>query len=242
MASIDTLTAAIRTAIDQARQLLAGLDGTQSTAEELRDHLSLLGVDTKAAQISGITTDLEECQAQTINIASRLEAALAAVETARTGHSRGGGGGPPGDMPSPTAEPPWIRQPPVLGFTHRRPVAECIDEVRREGWPRNAQGRTSARGYLYSSDGHKVNTESFRPHKAGQAPPCEDLREPWRSDGHYTTTWHAERDAAAQIRRWGLTEAVLYLNLPPCGRKSQDRLRCHANLESILPGGTTLYV
>ncbi|MEU5156517.1 DddA-like double-stranded DNA deaminase toxin [Glycomyces sp. NPDC021274] len=242
MASIEALTAAIRTAITQTRQLLADLRGSQTLTEELRDQLADLGVDAKAAQVSGVAAGLEACQAQTSKIASRLEAALAAAEAARAGRALSGGESSPSDIRSRNADPPWTRQPPVPGFTHRRPVAECIDAVRREGWPRNAQGRTSARGFLYTGDGRPVNAETFRPHRKGHAPPCGDLREPWRSDEHYTTTWHAERDAAAEMRRWKLSEAVLYLNVPTCGKESGDPYRCDVNLEKILPEKAVLFV
>jgi hypothetical protein len=160
------------------------------------------------------------------------------------GGGAGGGGAPPGPPPTPAPppDPPWAGRPAIPGFTHRKPVREAVDAVRREGWPRNTEGRISARGFLYTGDGRQVNAEVFRPRRRGQAPPCEDLREPWRSDERYTTTWHAERDAAELIRQYRISNPVLYLNIPTCGKQSADHLRCDANLEKILPAGTEMYV
>lgn len=243
MASIDALIAAINAALDQTRRLLADLGRSKHLTENLRDRLSDLGFENKTAQAAAITADLEAVQSQTTAVVACLETALAAVDSTGAGDTAvGGRQSAHGTTPSHSAEPSWSRRPAVPGFTHRRPVKECIDAVRREGWPRNAQGRTSARGFLYTGDGRQVNTETFRPRDMGRAPPCEDLREPWRSDEEYTTTWHAERDAAALVRRWGLSESVLYLNVPTCGKESGDPYRCDANLEKILPAGAVMYV
>jgi hypothetical protein len=240
MASIDALAAAIREALTHIHNLAAQITVSKDLGEQLRNKLSDLGAEGKSEQTSAIIAGLEETQARANNVITQVEAALAAAQALRTGQPRSRSSS---EHPAPqTPEPPWKRQPPVAGFTHRKPIAECIEAVRREGWPRNAEGRVSARGYLYTGDGHQVNTETFRPHRKGSSPPCEDLREPWRSDVHYTTTWHAERDAAAEMRRWKLSEAVLYLNVPTCGKESGDPYRCDANLEKILPPTAVMYV
>jgi hypothetical protein len=244
MATIESLTTAIHAALDKARDLLAGLAGSRSQAESLHDEMRGLGFHNKAARSEGIASDLETAQAQTMAIAARLESALAAVESARTGSGVLGGGNTTPDTHSRAVpdRPPWADRPPIAGFTFRRPVRECYEAIREAGWPRNAQGQTSARAILYTSDGHRVNAEMFRPHRPGQTSPSDDLREPWRSDERYTTTWHVERDAAAEVRRWGLTDSVLYLNIPPCGEESGDPFRCHANLEKLLPAGVKMFV
>ncbi|GAA2301192.1 hypothetical protein GCM10009853_067000 [Glycomyces scopariae] len=244
MATIESLTAALGTALDKARDLFAGLAGSRTQADSLHDQLRGLGFHRDAARSEGIASDLEAAQALTTALSDRLESALAAVESARTGSGVIGSGGsaPAMDARAVPDRPPWGDRPPVAGFTPLQPKRECFDAIRREGWPRNSEGLTSARGILYTDGGHRVNSETFRPYRPGASPPCDDLREPWRPDERYTTTWHVERDAAAAIRKWGLTTAVLYLNLPPCGKRSKDQRRCHENLASILPAGTTLYI
>jgi hypothetical protein len=232
MASIDTLAAAISDALDRNRVLLADLARSKDLAEHLRDRLARIGFQRRAARANRTAADLEEAQQQAARLSGRLEATLTRIESLRGGNS--GTGRPVAALPSPP-KPPWSRRPPVPGFSYRKPVADCVEAVRREGWPRNAQGRTSARGNLYTGDGRQVNNEGFRPHRMGEAPPCEDLREPWRSDEHYTTTRHAERDAASLVRKWNLSESVLYLNVPTCGKESGDPHRCDANLVKIFP-------
>lgn len=127
------------------------------------------------------------------------------------------------------------------GFTHRRPHPVAIQALRRVGWPKR-DTTTLARGHLYDMDGQRRDgVEVMQAHRKGQAPPCDDLREPWRSDPEYTTTWHAERDAARIMRENDSREMVLYLNIPPCGRDGTPT-RCSANLVKVIPAGTTLWV
>lgn len=176
------------------------------------------------------------------SVASACEAAAADVARTSENASQAGSsgvGGPSGRSIGLGSSPP---QPAIAGFTYRRPASQAVDAIRGEGWPKNSAGNTSARGHLYDSDGRRIDAGTLKPHRKGQAPPCTDLKEPWRSDPDYTTTWHAERDAAKIMRDNGLREAVLYLNIPTCGQESQHAKRCHANLEKVIPAGGTLWV
>jgi hypothetical protein len=110
--SVDELAASIRAAIDQSRDLIAGLDASREQATELRDALGALGVEAKAAQATLIVDSLEVKQAEASAITAGLESALAAVEAIRSGTAGGGGGSaPPGPPLSPTAPLPRPLQP-----------------------------------------------------------------------------------------------------------------------------------
>lgn len=120
MPSIDTLIAAIRTNIDQTRQLIAGLGATHEEATELSNRLGTLGVEGSAAQVAVVADKIEEGQAQANALVERLEAALAALEAARTGAGGGAGGsGSTGPPPNPPPVTPAPRGAP--GYPHHQP-------------------------------------------------------------------------------------------------------------------------
>jgi hypothetical protein len=96
MATIESLTTAIRAALDKARDLLAGLAASKDLTESLRDQLIALGMERKAAQTALLADDLEAARAQATALADRLEAALAQVGTVY-----GAGGGPAAARPYP---------------------------------------------------------------------------------------------------------------------------------------------
>jgi hypothetical protein len=118
--SIDTLIATIRTSLEQARQLIAGLGRTQEQATEVRDQLGALGIEGRSLQAGGSVDKIEEGQAQANALADRLEAALAAVEAARAGV--GGGSSGSGGGSAPVGRPPAIPETgEVLNYPHDRP-------------------------------------------------------------------------------------------------------------------------
>lgn len=142
--------------------------------------------------------------------------------------------GQSGDQRRPGTPPPRI----TVGTV--RPSQAPVDAMREVGWPRNAEGRVSARGFLYDDTGANVYGRTLQARNDGDIFDTPDLREPWRS-GNRTTTWHIEGGVASYMRNGGPTEATLYLNIPPCGRDG-DEARCHVNLPAILPRGSTLTV
>lgn len=122
MPSIDTLIAAIRTSLEQARQLIAGLGATHEQTTELRDDLGALGIQGSAAQVGATVDRIEEAQSQSSALADRLEAALEAIEAARNeagGSSGRAGGGGEGASPGPAPTTPAPRGAP--GYQHDRP-------------------------------------------------------------------------------------------------------------------------
>ncbi|MFG3338553.1 DddA-like double-stranded DNA deaminase toxin [Glycomyces sp. NPDC048151] len=242
MASIDTLIASIHSAINQAANLLAGIARSAEQTTQTRSRAGQLGIERTAERLTTAADSLAEGQALARAIADRLQSALAAAEAARTGN---GDGRPPvsTSTPEPSQQPrrhPWADHPPVPGFKPSVPHKTCIEETRRVGWPVNKNGRVAARGRLYDSDGRPITGTV----QAGNGPAAKatDLKEPWASDERMTTRWHIEGHAAAIMRIHALKEAVLYINLPPCGRADQDQWRCDPNLAKLVPVGSTLKV
>jgi hypothetical protein len=104
--SVDTLASAIRAALDQTRHLIAAIAASSESAAECRDQVTMLGVARSADQLGTTVDRIEEGQAQAQAMAERLEAALAAVEAARTGAKGGGGRGMPPTSRTPDAPSP----------------------------------------------------------------------------------------------------------------------------------------
>jgi hypothetical protein len=235
--SIDTASAAIRRALDGTRHLLTGLSASKNQAADVSDRLAALGIENKSAQLEAVADTIETAQAQTTSLSSRLEAALAAIETAR-GIAGSGSRSAGGSTTAPRY--PWSNRPPVPDFHPARKNSTCIEEVRRVGWPRNREGRIAARGRLYDAEGRPITgtIEAGR----GPADAAADLKEPWASDERMTTRWHLEGHVAAVMREHRLKEAVVYINLAPCGTMQKDQWRCHPNLKHLLPVGARLRI
>jgi hypothetical protein len=182
---------------------------------------------------------------------AKLEEALAAFGAgseamrAYIAHLVGGSGSGVSDMaggPQSPSKPSSPTSNDVGEFEPERPSARWVAAVRRLGWPRNAGGLVLARGLLLTSDGKQVTKA---PLKAGRGPADDvnDLKEPWATDPEMRTRWHIEGHVAAFMRKHRMREAVLYLNLPPCGGQQPiDPKRCHENLPRILPQGSKLHV
>lgn len=222
--SIDTLTAAIRHALERTRHLIAGLGASKDQTTEVHGRIAALGADTSAAHAGATVEHLEEGQALAAAIEQRLESALAAAEAARTGSGSGGGGAPPGPPPTPAPGPE--RRP----FKPMRTDPEKRDEIlpytsnTREAFGRqyNTQGEPLGPVHVASDDGPASDTR--------------DVKEPWAS--YPRMKRHVEAHAAARMRRGGLTETALYINLPPCSYADG----CKLNIADLLPKGSKLWV
>jgi|GEM_PF-1181907 len=234
--SIDELATGIGGSRDTVQRAATEVLAMKAKAEELSTNLASMSAESMSQYMTEVAGQLDTAHQTLTGVADGLEQTQATAAGAK--QHQGGllGGGNPGPAPSPT------KPRAIPGFTHRRPTGEAIDAIKREGWPKNTDGRTSARGHLYDPDGNRIDAGTLKPHRKGAAPPCADLKEPWRSDPDYTTTWHAERDAAKVMRDNNLREAVLYLNIPTCGKEDEDPQRCDANLGKIIPAGSTLWV
>jgi hypothetical protein len=246
MPSIDEAASAVGGNAEQARELSAGITGSKEAIAELAGALAALGVETRASEANGCADDAEALASQANALAEALDRLRARVDGLRgllTALSSGSappttsGGGPT------TSEVNVPRDRPVPGFDPQRlnPTVERI--MRRIGWPKRADGKTSARGLLFSPDGRSWTETPLRASRSGPASQRTDLKEPWASDPGITTRHHIEGNAAALMVKHGQRDAVLYLNIPPCGGPSRpDPKRCHPNIPSVLPKGYTLTV
>lgn len=158
--------------------------------------------------------------------------------------SAGSSGGASPTIPSRSSGEVRVPQDrPVPGFDPQRlnPTVERI--MRRVGWPKRSDGKTSARGLLFTPDGRSWTETPLRASRKGPASRRTDLKTPWSTDPEITTRHHIEGNAAALMVKHGQRGAVLYLNIPPCGDPSRpDPKRCHPNIPAVLPEGYTLTV
>jgi hypothetical protein len=153
------------------------------------------------------------------------------------------GGAPAGaggsESPSSGGGPSTQSTPQPKPFHPRRRNRTHEEEVRALGWPTNEEGRISARGLLYATNGTRL---AERVWKADPTAEHGDLREPWASASDHVARWHVEGQVCAWMRQTRTREAVLYQNLPACGRQSGDPGRCDRSIAPMLPEGYTLVV
>ncbi len=228
--------------VSAAKSPLETVAANVAQAHEVTDKLAAesreRGYDAKAGQAAAIRDALGELHTVLTDSSSTLDDVHAKLDALKGLVAAGGAGRA---SPALKAGPPRLRD-----FAPQRPAADGTKAVERLGWPRNAEGRISARGLLYDRDGRPLIEKPLRAVKRGPAADGSDLVEPWRSDERYTPRWHVEGHTAAWMRRNGVTEASLYLNTPPCGGPAPggeaDPLRCEANLAHLLPRGTKLHI
>ncbi|MEU5874207.1 DddA-like double-stranded DNA deaminase toxin [Glycomyces sp. NPDC047369] len=243
MSRLSDLLQRLRAIIHDARTASGALNDAQDQIE--------LAARTAGAATTGSTNPLVDTGlGQLKSVQQRIAASQVliaagadAMEQYRT-YLGGGAGGtsrpPPATATGARPARPWESHRPVPGFRPDRPNGTCIDQTRSVGWPLNRNGRTSARGRLYDAHGRPI-TGTVRA-GPGPADAATDLHEPWSSDERMTTRWHIEGHAAAVMRLHQLKEAVLYINIPPCGTEDRGEWRCDANIAKILPRGSTLRV
>jgi hypothetical protein len=118
-----------------------------------------------------------------------------------------------------------VDPPPAPAFAPTRPDPSVIEEIRPH------VGRDIAVGRLFDTDGRPL-TPIVGPGDTGAA---EGLAEPRRS---MRFVHHVESNATAYMRRNGVREAVLYMNMQPC--RGGDG--CAENLNATLPVGYRLRV
>ncbi|MDN3241383.1 DddA-like double-stranded DNA deaminase toxin [Glycomyces tritici] len=117
-----------------------------------------------------------------------------------------------------------------------------VEAIRREGWPRNVKGRTSALGLLYDGAGKPVLRQPLRPLSGDRVYDTPDLKDEWRLR-EVATSWHIEGGVAAYMRKTTTMVMTLWLNIPTCGGyRRPDPNGCHENLPKVLPPGYTLHV
>ncbi|WP_112138516.1 EndoU domain-containing protein [Glycomyces dulcitolivorans] len=153
MPSIDTLITALRTNIDQVRDLITGIAATREQATAVRDQIGALGIQNSAAQAATTVDKLEEGQAQAAALSDKLEAALAAAEAARTGaggksSSGSGPSGPPPTAPEPPIHADYPRDlPHPISWSDLRHVCHGDEDDIEKGGHLSGTGRPNKREF-----------------------------------------------------------------------------------------------
>ncbi|WP_026931251.1 DddA-like double-stranded DNA deaminase toxin [Glycomyces tenuis] len=219
MPSIDTLTAAIRDALEQIRAAAVSITASRTTAGEVRDRFTSLGAEGKARDTAAIVDAIEEQQAAAQTAIGHAETVLAQAEALRGG---GGGGAPPGPPPVTPAAEPLRRDPSTI------PPREGMAGIR----PYEEAG--TAEGNLFFATGR----QNDRPLKAT---PGETKFKPGEVKPEWRHTkpaqGHIEGNAAADMLHTGETKASLFLNVQPCDYKGQG---CKDNTAHYLKPGSVL--
>ncbi|HEU5128841.1 MAG TPA: DddA-like double-stranded DNA deaminase toxin [Glycomyces sp.] len=242
MASVDEVAAALGGNKVEAEGLAGQLAAAKQQAEELQGEFAALGAEGTANRAGAAAQTIEALMAEAAGLAERIgEAQAQVLAIGQSGLLTTGTGGPV----TATATAGTARR--LTDFNPKRSHSEAVKEIRRVGYPRNAEGRTSARAFVYSADGKQLNDEPLKPYRRGEAPVRPELREPWASSDDMTTTWHVEGDAAAMIREDHLQNAAFYLNIPLCGsRQGESELPdpngCAENFRHVIPRDTVAYV
>ncbi|MBO3735424.1 DddA-like double-stranded DNA deaminase toxin [Glycomyces niveus] len=243
MPSVEEVAAALGANKGEAKALAGQLAASKQQAEKLQEQLAALGAEGTASLASAAVQSIEGLMSEAAALSGRIGEAQSQVLAIGQG----------GLLPSgtkttvtgqPTAALPRRRIP---GFNSNRVNKDAIADIRRAGYPKNAEGKTSARAFVYTADGEQINADALKPYRKGEAPPQPDLKEPWASSEELTTTWHVERDAAAAIRAERLDSAAFYLNVPLCGRRAEgseypDPAKCYENFRHIIPKDAVAYV
>jgi hypothetical protein len=244
MSGLSDLLAHLRAIISDVRTTSTSLKNIQDQIEQVARAADAATTGSANAHAGTGLTHLHNAQRRLTESQGLIAAGADAMEQYIAGPLLSGAGAGSGAPPAPVAgdrpERPWESHPPLAGFRPDRPHRACIEQTRNVGWPVNRNGRIAARGRLYDTQGRPISgTVRAGP---GPADTAADLREPWASDERMTTRWHIEGHAAAVMRQHQLKEAVLYINIPPCGTEDRSEWRCDVNIAKILPSGSTLRV
>lgn len=235
MASIGDVAAALRAAVATAEEAAGQVRAADERVETALGPL-------QAALSDSANHNAHDGLGSLSSVRERLAEALAALKAGTDRMSEyiaaiasGGGSGPPATGGRASGS----------GFDSRRRDPAKAAAVRRFGWPRRPDGKTSARGLLYDGSGKQVLHAPLRALKSGQVYNTPDLKPEWRRP-EMKTSWHIEGGAAAYMRSTETKEMSLWLNLPACGDygpfADPDPNGCDANLPKILPRGYTLRV
>jgi hypothetical protein len=242
MTSVDEVAASLGGNKSEAEGLAGQLAASKQQAEELQGALAAVGVESTANRAAAAVQTIEQLVAEAAGLAERIGEAQAEVHAIGQSNLLTTSTGAPATT---TASFGYARR--LADFNPMRSHPEAVKEVRRVGYPRNAEGRTSARAFVYTADGEQLNAEPLKPYRKGEAPVRPELREPWASSEDMKTTWHVEGDAAAMIRKDHLQDAAFYLNVPLCGSRQgeselPDPKGCAENFRHVIPRDSVAYV
>lgn len=151
-----------------------------------------------------------------------------------------------GPVGSPAARPATGPARRLEGFNPKREHPDAVGKAKRDGWPKNARGNTSARAALYGKDGTQLGTETYRPRHREDPESYPELKDEFNDPGK-STTWHVEGEIAKDIRTSRQNECAVYINVPLCGAPNPQREfaepnGCAENFRHVVPDGTVVYV
>lgn len=231
VSSVDEASNAVGGNAEAARSLAAGITASKETIDALTSALASVGLEARASQAGAAGQDAEVMAAQAAGLADALGGLRARIEALR-GLLTSAGKTTPGA--------PAVSSPPKYNPKARDP--EHVEAIRRFGWPRNARGRTSARGLVYDGSGKPLLHQPLKPLGGDRVYNTPDLKDEWRGRD-MATSWHIEGGVAAYMRSTQTKVMTLWLNIPACGGyRRPDPKGCHENLPKILPPGYTLHV
>jgi len=228
MTSVDESASAVSANAEQARELATEIAASKDGIDSLATMLATAGVQDLATEANNIAQDTESLTGQANGLADSLDNLRQRLEALK-GLLTSRGGATATRKPEPAATP----------FHPRKRNRKHEDEIRKLGWPKNTEGRTSARGKLYGLNGASLDNRVWR---ANPEVSHKDLKEPWASSPQHVSRWHVEGQVTAWMREKRVKEAVLYLNLPACGKTKQDPGTCDKSIAAMLPEGYSLVV
>ncbi|MFC4336055.1 DddA-like double-stranded DNA deaminase toxin [Salininema proteolyticum] len=248
MASLNDAAQQIDHLKQQTASVLAGVSGAQDDADAVAGVLNSIGA-SNAGPVEAAVESLDTSRGGLKEFSEQLDQAQALLRQAMESTGLGGTSTAPAEASKPAESPlltagksRWPGNYRVPDFSPGAANSECVEKIRRIGYPKNDAGNTSARGILYAPDGTQI-TDTLKAGNKGPAADVSDLNEPWATEAErMTIRYHVEGHVAAYMRRQKISRAVLYLNLPSCGERTAEDWRCHPNLPKVLPKGTKVRI
>ena len=248
MASVDSIVAQLRQAVDHLHQAATSARAAWDMAEEMRDRADSLGTYGLTRQLAGIVDKAEQLLAMLVAGIDAGERLIAQAEAIRGGGAAGGTGGgavSAGGAGTPASRPVPAEKVPVTPGWRQRFLGEVPEHVRQAGTrlrPRVPGDDRSTVGIL---DGEEIR--SGREGKSAAA----DLDHAPLSGLPVVFERHVESKVAARMREEArrrpevAPHAEVVIDNTTCGTNDRDRdyeWTCDKVLPSILPRGSTLVV
>lgn len=236
MATLDSLSAQLRQAVDHLHQAIRQVRGARDMANEGGHQAEALGAAGVVRRFQGIASRAEELERMLLTGIDAGERLIAQVEAIRHGGSVAGTVGGTASTPEPAAKA--ATKIPVTPGWRQRFAGEVPDHVREAGTdmrPRTPEDDRFTMGVL---DGERIHSGGDDQHLA------DDLI--WPRKAPPVTYWqHVESKVAARMRDEKRQHAEVTIDNTPCGSAPDERdyvWGCDRVLPGILPAGSTLVV
>jgi hypothetical protein len=239
VATLDSLIAQLRQAVDHIRQAVVQVRGARNMAKECQTRQHALGVPGVAVRFRAITDRAVELEHMLLAGIDAVERLIAQAEATRHGGKTAGGTAgvvPVASMPEPAGKPK-AKVPATPGWRQRfaGEVPEHVREAGAEMRPRAPDDDRFTMGVL---DGARIYSGGEDQHLAN------DLI--WPRKAAPVTYWqHVESKVAARMRDEKRQHAEVTIDNTPCGAAPEEHdyvWGCDRILPGILPVGSTLVV